>query len=73
MNEIKEVINNYINNITTLKAFEDSILLLMETKDDEMLDEILEDIAYTSVGNPNKDLMSEDELKEKLKEHLKTL
>ena len=73
MNEIKEVINNYINNITTLKAFEDSILLLMETKDDEMLDEILEDIAYTSVVNPNKDLMSEDELKEKLKEHLKTL
>ena len=73
MNEIKEVINNYINNITTLKAFEDSILLLMETKEDEILDEILEDIAYTSTGKPDKDLMSEDELKEMLKEYLKTL
>lgn len=73
MSKLKTVINNYINNISTLKTFEDNILLLMESQEDELLDDILEDIAYTTKGKANKDLMSEDELKERLKEYLKTL
>ena len=71
MNKSKEVINNYINNISTLKIFEDNILLLMETQDSELLDNILEDIAYTTNGKSDKNLMSEDELKKKLKKYLK--
>lgn len=73
MNELKEIISNYINNIITLKIFEDRIVALMETKEDEVLDDILEDIAYTSKGEITKDLISEDELREKLKEYLKEL
>lgn len=73
MNKLKTVINNYINNISTLKTFEDNILLLMESQENELLDNILEDIAYTTKGEPSKDLMSEEVLKEKLKEYLKTL
>lgn len=73
MNTLKEIINSYINNISTLKTFEDNIIKLMESKDDGLLDDILEDIAYTSTEKSDKDLMSEDELKEKLKEYLKTL
>lgn len=71
MNELKEVINNYINNITSLKVFEDSILLLMETQDNELLDTILEDIAYTTNSKSDKNLMSEYELKKKLRKYLK--
>lgn len=71
MNKLKEVINNYINNISTLKTFEDNILLLMETQDDELLDDIIEDIAYTTKGKLSKDLMNEDELKKKLRKYLK--
>lgn len=73
MNKLKTVINNYINNISTLKTFEDNILLLMESQEDELLDDILEDIAYTTKGKLSKDLMSEETLKEKLREYLKRL
>ena len=73
MNKLKTVINNYINNISTLKTFEDNVLLLMESQEDELLDDILEDIAYTTKGKLSKDLMSEEALKEKLGEYLKRL
>lgn len=73
MNEVKEIINNYINSIITLKIFEDRIVTLMETKEDEVLDDILEDIAYTTKGKVTSGLISENELKEKLKEYLKAL
>lgn len=73
MNKLKTVINNYINNISTLKTFEDNILLLMESQEDELLDDILEDIAYTTKEKLSKDLMSEETLKEKLREYLKRL
>ena len=70
MNELKEVINSYINNLMTLKIFEDRIVTLMETQGNELLDDILEDIAYTTLGKANKKLLSEEQLKEKLKEYL---
>lgn len=73
MNKLKTVINNYINNISTLKTFEDNILLLMESQEDELLDDILEDIAYTTKGKHSKDLINEEALKEKLREYLKRL
>lgn len=73
MNALKEVINNYINNIITLKTFEDRIITLMETQEDELLDVILEDIAYTSTGEISAGLISEDTLKKKLKEYLNKL
>ena len=69
MNKLKTVINNYINNISTLKTFEDNILLLMESQENELLDDIL----YTTKGKLSKDLMSEEALKEKLREYLKRL
>jgi len=67
MNELKEIINSYIDNSITLKTFEDRITTLMEIKEDEVLDDILEDIAYTTTGNIDKKLLSEEQLKEKLK------
>ena len=73
MNELKEVINSYINNLMTLKIFEDRIVTLMETQGNELLDDILEDIVYTTLGKANKKLLSEEQLKEKLKEYLKEL
>lgn len=73
MNELKEVINSYINNLMTLKIFEDRIVALMETQDNELLDDILEDIAYTTTGKTDKKLLSEEQLKEKLKEYLKRI
>ena len=46
MNELKEVINSYINNLMTLKIFEDRIVTLMETQGNELLDDIC--LLYTS-------------------------
>nr|DAK00257.1 MAG TPA: hypothetical protein [Bacteriophage sp.] len=73
MNELKEVINSYINNLMTLKIFEDRIVSLMETQDNELLDDILEDIAYTTTGEIDKKLLSEEQLKEKLREYLRKI
>lgn len=73
MNELKEVINSYINNLMTLKIFEDRIVSLMETQDNELLDDILEDIAYTTTGEKDKKLLSEEQLKEKLREYLRKI
>lgn len=71
MKELKDIINDYTNDTITLKIFEDDILALMKIEEDELLDDILEDIAYTSTGKSNQNLMSEKELKKKLKEYLK--
>lgn len=70
MNLLTKIITNYIEGSINLKVFEDRILLLMETQGEESLDAILEDIAYTTKGKANKDLISEKELKEKLKRFL---
>lgn len=70
MNLLTKIITNYIEGSINLKVFEDRILLIMETQGEESLDTILEDIAYTTKGKANKDLISEKELKEKLKRFL---
>lgn len=70
MNLLTKIITNYIEDTINLKVLEDKVLLLMETQEDELLDDILEDIAYTTKEKTDEDLMCEKELKEKLKRFL---
>lgn len=81
MKNIKNIIQNYMNNKISLKTFEDEIIELddnISSLEDDILSQILEDIAYTYTGEANTEtkelnLISETELKKKLNKYLDKL
>lgn len=70
-----------MNNKISLKTFEDEIIELddnISSLEDDILSQILEDIAYTYTGEANTEtkelnLISETELKKKLNKYLDKL
>lgn len=77
-NDIIEILNKYLTDEISLKRLEDIILEIMEFNASELLNDILEDISYTKLDDlSSKDkeygLMSDFELKSKLKQYLKSL
>lgn len=77
-NDIIEILNKYLTDEISLKRLEDIILEIMEFNASELLNDILEDISYTKLdylSSKDKEygLMSDFELKSKLKQYLKSL
>lgn len=76
--DIKEIINKYLKSEISLKIFEDTLLEIIKLNESEILDEILEDIAYTKLGilssrDKSYGLISHIELKNKLRQYLKII